>query len=50
MTLTRHEVVHFLAAPGTGKSHFAIAMGVEAVKAGRGVYFCTLADLLPSRM
>ncbi len=24
----------------------AIALGVEAVKAGRSVYFCTLADLL----
>ena len=32
--------------PGTGKSHLGIALGVEAVKAGRGVYFCTLADLL----
>ena len=32
--------------PGTGKSHLATALGVEAVKAGRSVYFCTLADLL----
>jgi len=30
----------------TGKSHLAIAFGVEAMKAGRSVYFCTLADLL----
>ncbi len=44
--VTRHEVVHFLGPPGTGKSHLAIALGVEAVKAGRSVYFCTLADLL----
>lgn len=42
----RHEVVHFMGPPGTGKSHLAIALGVEAVKAGRSVYFCTLADLL----
>jgi DNA replication protein DnaC len=42
----RCEVVHFLGPPGTGKSHLAIALGVEAVKAGRSVYFCTLADLL----
>jgi DNA replication protein DnaC len=42
----RHEVVHFLGPPGTGKSHLATALGVEAVKAGRSVYFCTLADLL----
>ena len=44
--VTRHEVVHLLGPPGTGKSHLAIALGVEAVKAGRSVYFCTLADLL----
>lgn len=42
----RCEVVHFLGPPGTGKSHLAVALGVEAVKAGRSVYFCTLADLL----
>jgi len=44
--VTRCEVVHFLGPPGTGKSHLATALGVEAVKAGRSVYFCTLADLL----
>ena len=42
----RCEVVHFLGPPGTGKSHLATALGVEAVKAGRSVYFCTLADLI----
>jgi DNA replication protein DnaC len=42
----RNEAVHLLGPPGTGKSHLAIALGVEAVKAGRSVYFCTLADLL----
>lgn len=41
----RGEVVHFLGPPGTGKSHLASALGVEAVKAGRSVYFCTLAEL-----
>jgi ABC-type iron transport system FetAB ATPase subunit len=25
--------------PGTGKSHLSIALGVEAIKAGRSVYF-----------
>jgi DNA replication protein DnaC len=44
--IARCEVVHFLGPPGTGKSHRATALGVEAVKAGRSVYFCTLADLL----
>ena len=44
--IARGEVVHFLGPPGTGKSHLATALGVEAVKAGRSVYFCTLADLL----
>jgi DNA replication protein DnaC len=42
----RCEVVHFLGPPGTGKSHLATALGVEAVKAGRSAYFCTLADLI----
>ncbi|WP_407530182.1 IS21-like element helper ATPase IstB [Methylobacterium oryzisoli] len=35
-----------LAELGTGKSHLAVALGVEAVKAGRSVYFTTLADLV----
>src|SRR3954465_8374655 len=34
--------------PGTGKSHLAVALGVEAVKSGRSVYFSTLADLIAS--
>jgi DNA replication protein DnaC len=42
----RREVVHFLGPPGTGKSHLAVALGVEAVKAGRSVYFTTLADIV----
>ncbi len=44
----RCEVVHFLGPPGTGKSHLALALGVEAVKAGKSVYFITLADLVSS--
>jgi len=40
--VNRREVVHFLGPPGTGKSHLAVALGVEAVKAGRSVYFTTL--------
>ena len=31
--IARGEVVHLLGPPGTGKSHLAIALGVEAVKA-----------------
>jgi DNA replication protein DnaC len=46
--IERHEVVHFLGQPGCGKTHLAIALGVEAVKAGRSVYFCTLAELITS--
>ena len=34
--------------PGTGKSHLALSLGVEAVKAGRSVYFATLADMVGS--
>jgi DNA replication protein DnaC len=44
--IERCEVLHFLGPPGTGKSHLAVALGVEAVKAGRSVYFVTLADLV----
>jgi DNA replication protein DnaC len=44
--IDRHEVLHLLGPPGTGKSHLAIALGIEAVKAGRSVYFLTLADLV----
>jgi DNA replication protein DnaC len=44
--IERNEVVHFLGPPGTGKSHLAIALGVEAIKARRGVYFSTLADIV----
>jgi DNA replication protein DnaC len=46
--IDRHEVVHFLGQPGCGKTHLAISLGVEAVKAGRSVYFCTLAELITS--
>ena len=46
--INRHEVVHFLGQPGCGKTHLAIALGVAAVKAGRGVYFCTLAEPIAS--
>ena len=42
----RNEVIHFLGPPGTGKSHLATALGVETVKAGRSVYFATLADIV----
>ena len=44
----RNEVIHVLGPPGTGKSHWAVALGVEAVKAGRSVYFSTLADIIAS--
>lgn len=44
--INRAEVRHFLGAPGTGKSHLTTAHGVSAVKAGRSVYRCTLAELI----
>src|SRR5215471_3720795 len=40
--IDRNELIHFLGPPGTGKSHLATALGVEAVKAGRSVYFASL--------
>lgn len=46
--IERREVVHLLGPPGTGKSHLAIALGVEAVKAGKSVYFATLAEIIDS--
>jgi DNA replication protein DnaC len=44
--VARAEVVHFLGPPGTGKSHLAGALGVAAIKAGKSVYRCTLAELV----
>jgi DNA replication protein DnaC len=44
--INRAEVVHFIGPPGTGKSHLSLALGVEAVKAGRSVYFGSLADII----
>ncbi len=44
--ISRAEVVHLLGPPGTGKSHLATALAVEAVRAGRSVYFIPLADLI----
>ncbi|WP_429133966.1 IS21-like element helper ATPase IstB [Ensifer sp. 4252] len=46
--IDRAEVVHLLGPPGTGKSHLATALAVEAVKAGKSVYFATLADIITS--
>ena len=46
--IKRCEVVHFLGQPGCGKTHLALALGVEAVKGGHSVYFSTLADLIGS--
>jgi len=46
--IDRAEVVHLLGPPGTGKSHLATALAVEAVKAGRNVAFSTLADIIAS--
>jgi len=46
--IDKHEVVHFIGQSGTGKSHLAIALGVEAIRAGRSVYFCALADIIDS--
>lgn len=44
--IDRREVIHFLGPPGTGKSHLAIALGLEAVKSGKSVYFATLAEVI----
>lgn len=46
--IERRQAVHFLGPPGTGKSHLSIALGVEAVRAGKSVYFGTLAEIVHS--
>lgn len=46
--VARREVVHLLGPPGTGKTHLAVALGVEAVKAGKSVFFGTLAEIITS--
>jgi DNA replication protein len=40
------ENVAFLGPPGVGKSHLAIALGIEAVKAGISVYFTNTGNLI----
>lgn len=43
--IDRAEVVHLLGPPGTGKSHLATALAVEAVRSGKSVYFIPLTKL-----
>ena len=40
------ENVVFLGPPGVGKSHLAIALGIEAIKAGLSVYFTNAGTLI----
>ena len=44
--LNEKRQVIFYGPPGTGKSHLSLALGVQAVKAGRSVYFTPLSDLV----
>lgn len=44
--LAHHENVIFLGPPGVGKTHLAVALGVEACRAGHSVLFTTVSDLL----
>ena len=41
-------MVHLIGLSGTGKSHLAVALGVEAIRAGRSVYFGSMADIIDS--
>jgi len=45
--IDRAEAVHLIGPPGTGKTHLSLALGVEAVKAGRSVYFSSLPTSSP---
>ena len=40
------ENILFVGSPGTGKTHLATAIGIEAAKQGRSVYFTTCKDLM----
>jgi DNA replication protein DnaC len=42
----QQEKVILLGPPGVGRTHLAIALGVEAVRAGFNVYFITIQDLV----
>lgn len=44
--IERNENIVLLGPSGVGKTHLAIAMGYEAVRAGIKVHFTTAADLL----
>jgi DNA replication protein DnaC len=44
--LANGENVIFLGPPGVGKTHLAVALGMEAVANGHNVYFITLPELL----
>jgi DNA replication protein DnaC len=49
LTLAQLDFIeHLLGPPGTGKTHLAIALGIEAVKAAKSVYFGTLAEIITS--
>jgi DNA replication protein DnaC len=41
----RADVVLFTGPPGVGKTHLAIGLGLEVVRAGYSVYFITLSEL-----
>lgn len=44
--IERKENVIFLGPPGVGKTHLSVALGMEAIKAGRTVYFISVSDLI----
>jgi DNA replication protein DnaC len=44
--VSRKENVIFLGPPGVGKTHLAVSLAVKACRAGLGIYFTTMANLI----
>jgi len=44
--ISKNENVIFLGPPGVGKTHLAVSLAIKACRAGLGIYFTNMADLI----